>query len=66
MVTATGKVYAFGNAKLYGDMAGKHLNGPIVGIAAAPDGKGYWLVGKDGGIFSFGSARFLGSRGNPE
>ncbi len=65
MVTATGKVYAFGNAKLYGDMAGKHLNGPIVGIAAAPDGKGYWLIGRDGGIFSFGSARFIGSRGKP-
>jgi ribosomal protein L24E len=25
---------------------------------------GYWLVGKDGGIFSFGDAPFLGSTGN--
>src|SRR5271156_5384581 len=53
MVTSTGKVYAFGNAKLYGDMSGKHLDQPIVGIIAAPDSKGYWLVAKDGGIFSF-------------
>ena len=25
---------------------------------------GYWLVGRDGGIFSFGSAPFYGSTGN--
>jgi len=25
---------------------------------------GYWLVGQDGGIFSFGDAQFLGSTGN--
>ena len=42
-------------------MAGKALSAPIVGIVAAPDGKGYWLVAKDGGVFSFGSARFYGS-----
>ena len=29
-----------------------------MGIVAAPDGKGYWLVAKDGGVFAFGSARF--------
>ena len=28
------------------------LNQPIVGMAATPDGKGYWLVASDGGIFS--------------
>ena len=42
-------------------MAGKHLNAPIVGIVAAPNGKGYWLVAKDGGVFAFGSARFHSS-----
>ena len=30
-------------------------------IVAAPDGKGYWLVAKDGGVFAFGSARFYNS-----
>ena len=50
--------------QLYGDMGGHKLSAPIIGIIAAPDGKGYWLVGKDGGIFSFGSARFQGSNGN--
>ena len=39
------------------------MNGPIVGGAVAPDGRGYWLVARDGGIFTFGSARFYGSMG---
>ncbi len=29
-----------------------------------PTGKGYWMVASDGGIFSFGDARFYGSMGN--
>jgi len=36
---------------------------PIVGMAATPAGGGYWLVASDGGIFSFGDARFFGSTG---
>jgi hypothetical protein len=32
-------------------------------MAPTPDGKGYWLVAADGGIFSFGSAKFYGSMG---
>jgi len=32
-----------------------------VGIAATPDGKGYWEVGIDGGVFTFGDATFYGS-----
>jgi hypothetical protein len=39
------------------------LNQPIVGMATAPDGAGYWLVAADGGVFSFGDAPFLGSMG---
>jgi hypothetical protein len=34
-----------------------------VGMAAAPDGAGYWLVAADGGIFTFGDAPFYGSTG---
>ncbi len=26
---------------------------------ATPDGKGYWLVGSDGGVFSFGDASVM-------
>jgi hypothetical protein len=40
-----------------------HLNQPVVGMAATQSGKGYWLVASDGGIFSFGDARFRGSTG---
>jgi hypothetical protein len=32
-------------------------------VAASPTGAGYWLVGADGGLFSFGDAPFLGSTG---
>ena len=32
------------------------LNKPVVGMAATPDGGGYWLVASDGGIFSYGDA----------
>ena len=39
------------------------LNAPVVGMAATPDGRGYWLVASDGGIFSYGDARFFGSMG---
>ena len=42
--------------------AASPLNQPIVGMAATPDGGGYWEVASDGGIFSFG-APFYGSRG---
>jgi hypothetical protein len=39
------------------------LNAPIVGMAATPTGRGYWLVAADGGIFTFGDAGFSGSTG---
>jgi hypothetical protein len=32
-------------------------------MAATPDGKGYWLVARDGGIFAHGDAGFYGSQG---
>ena len=42
---------------------GLHLNKPIVGMAATPDGGGYWLVASDGGVFTYGNASFQGSTG---
>ena len=47
-----------------GSTGGMALNQPIVGMAATPDGGGYWLVASDGGIFSYGDARFFGSTGS--
>ena len=28
---------------------------------STPDGNGYWLVGSDGGVFTFGDAAYFGS-----
>ena len=33
----------------------------ILGMARTPSGQGYWLVGRDGGVFAFGDAAFYGS-----
>jgi Tol biopolymer transport system component len=59
-----GAVGAFGAGRSYGDLEATRLNKPIVGIAAAPRGDGYWLLGGDGGVFTFGpGAGFFGSTG---
>src|SRR5688572_10991115 len=55
-------VYAFGTATFRGSTQGLALNAPIVGMAPTADGKGYWLVANDGGIFGF-NAPFFGSLG---
>ena len=31
------------------------------GVAATADGKGYWVIGSDGGVYAFGDASFYGS-----
>jgi photosystem II stability/assembly factor-like uncharacterized protein len=66
LATASGDVIPVGSSTLsLGSMAGHRLAKPIVGITSAPIGQypGYWLVASDGGIFSFGSAKFFGSTG---
>jgi hypothetical protein len=63
-VSADGGVFAFGNAGFYGSLGSLALNGPIVAMAATPDGKGYWLTALDGGVFAFGDAAFQGSMGS--
>ena len=63
-----GTVDHYGDAGFFGDtitLVRQHrvaaYNGRPVGMAATADGKGYWEVYSDGGVFAFGSARFLGS-----
>jgi hypothetical protein len=60
-----GAVTSHDGAPLFGSppLSGIAVSKPIVGMAATPDGRGYWLVGSDGGIFSFGDAAFHGSTG---
>jgi hypothetical protein len=43
-----------------------NVNRPVVAMTATPSGQGFWLVGSDGGVFTFGDAGFFGSEaGHP-
>src|SRR5204862_6204203 len=48
LVCADGTVKVAGDAKSFGSMAGKKLNGPIRDMKLTPSGNGYWLLGADG------------------
>jgi peptidoglycan hydrolase-like protein with peptidoglycan-binding domain len=54
------QVYAFGSATFQGSTSGLALTRPIVAMATTADGKGYWEVASDGGVFSF-NAPFYGA-----
>jgi len=56
-------VEGYGDAGNYGGFGGAKLSAPAVGMASTPDGKGYWVVSADGGIFTYGDAGFFGSLG---
>ena len=63
--SAVDPVGAYGDAPSLGGPATS--NAPVTGMAATPDGGGYWLVASDGGVFAFGDAGFYGSAaGTPE
>jgi len=42
LVASDGGIFSYGNAKFAGSTGSVHLNKPIVGMAATPDGGGYW------------------------
>ncbi len=56
-------MFGFGGAVVYGSPAasGTALGAPVAGIAETTTGKGYWLVGADGGVFTYGDAGYFGS-----
>jgi hypothetical protein len=56
-------ILTYGDAQFLGSPMNLRLNAPVVGMAATPDGSGYWLVAADGGIFTYGDAGFFGSAG---
>ena len=64
-VTPAGAVTPHGSAPALGSpaLSNLHLTRPVVGLAATPDGNGYWIVASDGGIFNYGDAAFFGSTG---
>jgi hypothetical protein len=71
----SGRVVPFGDALWYGDASNITVSGLSLtippygtisyfqGIVGTSDGGGYWLVGEDGGVFSYGDAQFYGSTG---
>jgi hypothetical protein len=70
MFAADGGVFDFGDAVFEGSLPGEFITPaqPISGAVTYPFGAGpnpnnagYWLVAKDGGIFTFGNAPFEGS-----
>ena len=65
-VTASGVVWAGDGANYFGDLQHRPDAQPIavsniVQVRPSPDGFGYWLVGSDGSVFSFGDAQYFGS-----
>ena len=53
-------VQGYGTAAVVGSPG--TINRPLVSMAADPDGRGYWVVGADGGVFAY-DAPFFGSTG---
>ncbi len=66
--TFSGAVTPHGGAPQLGSPAasGLSLSRPVMGMAPTVDGRGYWLVASDGGVFSYGDAQFYGSTGSIE
>lgn len=62
IVDADGTVRTYG-VQNYGDASRLDLNSPIISASQTASNNGYWLLGADGGIFSFGDAKFFGSMG---
>ena len=60
LVTSSGQVMAFGDAKSYGSIT-TPLRAHAVGIVATSDGRGYWIACSTGGVFNFGDAPPHGS-----
>jgi hypothetical protein len=60
MVTRKGRVYAFGDAKRYGDVAACGNLGGAARLLVTPTGRGYWIATGSGAILAFGDAKRLG------
>ncbi len=57
-----GGVYSYG-APFEGSLPGLHVTPtkPVVGMAGTADGKGYVMIGGNGGVYAFGDAQYAGS-----
>lgn len=57
LATSAGKVLARGPAPSLNDLAGRQPSFPVVDIAAAASGNGYFLLMENGKVAAFGAAR---------
>ena len=60
VLSRSGRVYAYGDARNYGSVPAKKLIGFAVAIASTHDGKGYWIASSRGRVYAFGDARTHG------
>jgi hypothetical protein len=71
LVASDGGVFSFGDAQFYGSIPQlglapvespnpHRLIAPVVGIVPTADGRGYYLIAADGGVFAFGDATYEG------
>ena len=63
LADAKGDVWAFGSAPAPTARPPAFLSTPSSASRRPTTAKGYWLVATDGGIFSYGDAKFYGSTG---
>ncbi len=62
LVGADGGVFAFGNASYINSLPGEGIHvSDIIGIALAPSGAGYWLIGANGTVYPIGGVANFGS-----
>ncbi|HEC10686.1 MAG TPA: hypothetical protein ENI86_14150 [Acidimicrobiales bacterium] len=61
LFTNRGRVLDCGSAEHFGDLSAITLAGEVIDSVATPTGRGYYMVGADGGVFAFGDAVYRGS-----
>ena len=61
LVSEDGTVSAFGAARPLGGLAHLDVRATVVDAQATSSGRGYYLLARDGGLFTFGDAAFHGA-----
>jgi hypothetical protein len=65
LAATDGHVLPSGAASLYRPLPGESPPSHVVGMAATPDGRGYWLVTSSGQVCAYGDARLFGAAAVP-
>ena len=62
VLTRDGGVFGFNGAAFHGSLQSVGVRTPAKDITEGPPGQGYWILGEDGGVFSF-NVPYYGSMG---